>query len=146
MWCEIFAPSRKISMTLRIWLRKHGLKVYQAIGKLKPPYHLEGWIAKIARNTAKDWLKCQQRKISRLTDELKSWHSEASATQTTLQHGLIEKVRCAIDTLSPMYRPSCPRILHAWVFSVRDRPAAPYSGEHCIQPSKRGKETTRQSV
>ncbi len=80
------------------------IKVYQAIGKLKSPYHLEGWIAKIARNTAKDWLKCQQRKISRLTDELKSWHSEASATQTTLQHGLIEKVRCAIDTLSPMYR------------------------------------------
>ena len=80
------------------------IKVYQAIGKLKPPYHLEGWIAKIARNTAKDWLKCQRRKISRLTDELKSRHSEEAATLTTFHHGLIEKVRCAIDTLSPMYR------------------------------------------
>ena len=80
------------------------IKVYQAIGKLKPPYHLEGWIAKIARNTARDWLKCQRRKILRLTDELKSRHCEESATLTTLQHELIEKVRCAIDVLSPMYR------------------------------------------
>lgn len=78
------------------------IKVYQAIGKLKPPYHLEGWIATIARNTAKDWLKCQRRNILCLTEELKSWHAEESAT--SLQHGLIEKVRCAIDALSPMYR------------------------------------------
>ena len=139
-------PSRKISTTLRIWPQETWIKVYQAIGKLKPPYHLEGWIAKIARNTAKDWLKCQQRKISRLTDELKSRHSEASATQTTLQHGLIEESSVRYRYAFADVPPSCPRILHAWVFSVRDRPAAPYSGEHCIQSSKRGKETTRQSV
>lgn len=80
------------------------IKVYQAIGKLKPPYHLEGWIAKIARNTTKDWLKSQRRRISRLTHELKSWHLQESATLASLQHGLIEEVRYAVDTLSPRLR------------------------------------------
>lgn len=80
------------------------IKVYQAIGKLKPPYHLEGWIAKIARNTAKDWLKSQQRRISRLTHELKSWHLQESATLANLQYSLMEKVRYAVDMLSPRLR------------------------------------------
>ena len=80
------------------------IKVYQAIGKLKPPYHLEGWIARIARNTAKDWLKSQQCRISRLTHELKSWNLQESAVLATLHRGLTEKVRYAVDALSPRYR------------------------------------------
>ena len=80
------------------------IKVYQAIGKLKPPYHLEGWIAKIAQNTTKDWLKCQRRRISRLTDEFKSARPQESAVLATLQQGLMEKVRYAVDALSPRLR------------------------------------------
>ena len=80
------------------------IKIYQAIGKLKPPYHLEGWIARIARNTAKDWLKSQQSRISRLTHELKSWHLHDSAVLATFHRGLTEKVRYAVDALSPKCR------------------------------------------
>ena len=80
------------------------ITVYQAIEKLKPPYHLEGWIAKIARNTAKDWLKSQQNRISRLTHELKSRHSQESAVLANMRRGLIEKVQYAIDSLSPGLR------------------------------------------
>lgn len=80
------------------------IKVFQAIGKLKPPYHLEGWLNKIASNTAKDWLRSQQRRIARLPQELKSWHPYESATLVTLHHRLIEKVQGAIDVLSPRLR------------------------------------------
>ena len=80
------------------------IKVYQALGKLKPPYHLESWIAKIARNTAKDWLKSQQCRISRLTHELKLWHPQESAVLANIHRGLIEKVRYAVDALSPRLR------------------------------------------
>ena len=80
------------------------IKVYQAIGKLKPPYHLESWLFKIAQNTAKDWLKSQQHRMSRLTNEIKSWQLQDSAMIANLRQGLIEKVRNAIDSLSPKNR------------------------------------------
>ena len=80
------------------------IKVYQAIGKLKPPYHLESWLFKIAQNTAKDWLKSQQRRKSRLTSEIKSWQLRESTMLANLRQGLVEKVRNAVNSLSPKNR------------------------------------------
>ena len=80
------------------------VKFYQAIGKPKPPYHLESSLFTIAQNTARDWLKSQQHRMSRLTNEINTWQLRDSAMLADLRQGLIEKVRNAVDSLSPKNR------------------------------------------
>jgi len=80
------------------------LKVYRSIGKLKPPYHFESWLKKVAVNTAKDWLKSRARKESQATDTIVSQQLRGRAMLEYQRQGLIERLRDAIDSLSAKRR------------------------------------------
>ena len=80
------------------------LKVYRSIGKLKPPYHFESWLKKVAVNTAKDWLKSRARKESQATDTIVPQQLRGRAMLEYQKQGLIERLRDAIDSLSAKRR------------------------------------------
>ena len=80
------------------------MKVYQAIGKLKEPYHLESWLKTIAVNTTKDWLSSRARKKSQATDELQPRQLQGDAMLQYRRQQQFEQIRDAIDSLSAKNR------------------------------------------
>jgi len=76
------------------------VKVYRSIWKLRPPYHFESWLKKIAVNTARDWLRSRAYKESQATDEILPQQLWGSAMSQYQRQKLIEEVRDAIDSLS----------------------------------------------
>jgi RNA polymerase sigma factor (sigma-70 family) len=80
------------------------LKVYQSIGKLKEPYHLENWLRTVAVNTVKNWLKSRAYKESQATDEIEAKQLWVSGVVQYQRQKLLEQIRDAIDSLSTKNR------------------------------------------
>ena len=80
------------------------VKVYRSIRKLKPPYHFDSWLKKVALNTVKDWLRSRGYKESQSTDEIASQQLWGSAVIQYQRQKRIEEIRDAIDSLSEKNR------------------------------------------
>jgi RNA polymerase sigma factor (sigma-70 family) len=80
------------------------VKVYRSIRKLKPPYHFDNWIKKVALNTVKDWLRSRAYKESQSTDEISSQQLWGSAVIQYQRQKRIEEIRDAVDSLSEKNR------------------------------------------